>query len=64
VSTIATFPRLPGPSGPREAVPTDVVVGPEGAYYVSTLTGFPFTAETANFYSASAGNSAVWRIVP
>ena len=45
VSTIATFPRWPRqPFGLRDAVPTDVVAGPDGAYYVSTLTGFPFTA--------------------
>lgn len=56
ISTVATFPRVPppGPFGLRDAVPTDVVVGPDGAYYVSTLTGFPFTAETA----------AVYRVVP
>lgn len=56
VSTIATFPRVspPGPFGLRDAVPTDVVVGPDGAYYVSTLTGFPFTA----------GSATVYRVVP
>ena len=43
VSTIATFPRLQTPF-PRDAVPTAVVLGPDGAYYVPTLTGFPFTA--------------------
>jgi len=54
VSTLATFPTVPGPFGLRDSVPTDVVVGPDGAYYVSTLTGFPFTAGTA----------AVYRVVP
>lgn len=53
VSTIATFPRLQIPF-PRDAVPTAVVLGPDGAYYVPTLTGFPFTAGTA----------AVYRVVP
>jgi hypothetical protein len=53
VSTIATFPRLQTPF-PRDAVPTAVVLGPDGAYYVPTLTGFPFTAGTA----------AVYRVVP
>jgi sugar lactone lactonase YvrE len=46
MTTVATFPKV----GPRDAVPTDVVVGPDGAYYVSTLTGFPFTAGTASVY--------------
>lgn len=55
VSTIATFPKLPGPFGLRDAVPTDVVVGPDGAYYVSTLTGFPFTAGTAIVYRVVPG---------
>jgi hypothetical protein len=54
VSTVATFAKVPGPFGPRDAVPTAVVLGPDGAYYVPTLTGFPFTAGTA----------AVYRVVP
>jgi hypothetical protein len=57
VSTIATFPRLPGPFGLRDAVPTDVVLGPDGAYYVSTLTGFPFTAGTAIVYRVVPGQA-------
>lgn len=48
--TLAVFPNgapAPDPFGgpgmiPPQAVPTDVVVGPDGAYYVSQLTGFPF----------------------
>jgi hypothetical protein len=55
VTTVATFPTVPGPFGPRDAVPTDVVVGPDGAYYVSTLTGFPFTAGTASVYRIVPG---------
>ena len=59
VSTVATFPKVPppGPFGLRDAVPTDVVVGPDGAYYVSTLTGFPFTAETAVVYRIAPGQA-------
>src|SRR5215210_802605 len=57
VSTIATFPRLAGPFGLRDAVPTDVVLGPDGAYYVSTLTGFPFTAGTAIVYRVVPGQA-------
>ena len=54
---MATFPKVPGPFGLRDAVPTDVVVGPDGAYYVSTLTGFPFTADTAIVYRVVPGHA-------
>ena len=51
VSTIATF----GSSVPtaKDRVPTSVTVGPDGAYYVSELTGGPF----------AAGESRVYRVV-
>jgi hypothetical protein len=39
---------------PAEAVPTAVAVGPDGAYYVSELTGFPF----------SKGAARIWRVAP
>jgi hypothetical protein len=39
---------------PVEAVPTSVVVGPDGAYYVGQLTGGPFPV----------GGASVWRVVP
>jgi len=39
---------------PTEPVATDVVIGPDGAAYVSELKGFP----------APAGESRVWRIEP
>jgi sugar lactone lactonase YvrE len=39
---------------PAEAVPTAVAVGPDGAYYVSELTGFPFSKAAAR----------IWRIEP
>ncbi len=39
---------------PAQAVPTSVVVGPDGYYYVSELKGFP----------APAGASNIWRISP
>ncbi|MBM7829851.1 hypothetical protein JOE59_000556 [Agromyces cerinus] len=58
-STVAVFPDgppVPNPFGPGliapQAVPTDVVVGPDGAYYVSQLTGFPFPT----------GGSTIWRV--
>lgn len=39
---------------PAQAVPTDIAIGPDGAYYVSELIGFPFTP----------GTSRVWRVEP
>lgn len=67
IQTVARFPTrtVPWPSGlgegpppgtpvPSEAVPTAVAVGPDGAWYVAELRGFPFTA----------GKSRVWRVDP
>lgn len=48
---------LPGPLPPvitAEAVPTTVGVGPDGAYYVGELKGFPFRP----------GSSRIWRVEP
>ena len=44
----------PGAQMPMQSVPTDVVKGPDGALYVSELTGFPFPV----------GGAVVWRVVP
>src|SRR5262249_23624824 len=41
----------PGTMIPMEAVPTTVIEGPNGNYYVGQLTGFPFPAGGANIYS-------------
>lgn len=49
----AGFCFLP-PEIPTEAVATSVAVGPDGAYYVGELKGFP----------APTGASRVWRIEP
>ena len=59
-ATIAVLPPAfgPPPGGgdpiPAESVPTNVVQGPDGAYYVSELLGFPFPV----------GESRIWRVVP
>ena len=37
-----------------DSCPTDVVKGPDGAWYISQLVGFPF----------EKGSSTIWRIVP
>lgn len=52
VSTIVTFPSRPARA--TDAVPTSVVRGPDGAYYVGELTGAPFADGAAN----------IWRVVP
>ena len=44
----------PGTPVPVEAVPTAVAIGPDGAWYVSELKGFPFPQ----------GASRIWRIEP
>ena len=50
-----TQPSPVGPAGfPADSVPTDVVKGPDGAWYVSQLVGFPF----------EKGSAAIWRIKP
>lgn len=65
ITTLATFPEqladappflgLPeGSKIPAQSVPTSVVRGPDGAYYVSELTGFPYPA----------GKARVYRVVP
>lgn len=47
---VASFPTQNG----IQAVPTSVAIGPDGAYYVGELTGFP----------APVGASRVWRVEP
>jgi len=55
-STVAVFPaRASGRS--TDAVPTDVVTGPDGAYYVSELTGVPFAAGAASIYRVVPGET-------
>ena len=61
IQTLAVFPNQmvpappflhlpPGTLIPSEPVPTTVVLGPDGAYYVGQLTGFPFQAGSANIF--------------
>ena len=55
VRTLAVFPEQPFPGGPpRDAVPTTVVLGPDGDYYVSQLTGGPFSVGAANVFRVPA----------
>ncbi|MEV4535364.1 ScyD/ScyE family protein [Asanoa sp. NPDC049518] len=60
VSTLAVFQNrfVQGPNGqrvPMQAVPTSVVRGPDGAFYVGQLTGFPFPVGGANIYRVVPG---------
>jgi DNA-binding beta-propeller fold protein YncE len=56
VSVLTVFPNqiVPDPSGtgevPMQAVPTGVVKGPRGDYFMSQLTGFPFPVGGANVF--------------
>lgn len=66
ISTLAVFPeRLvdappflglpPGTQIPMESVPNSVAIGPDGAYYVGELTGFPFPVGAARVYRVVPG---------
>lgn len=58
--TLATFrgPRVTNPFSGQpmraQSVPTSVAKGPDGAFYVGELTGFPF----------EKGSARIWRVVP
>jgi hypothetical protein len=68
ISVITVFPNrsattppfLPQPPFPpvlsMQPVPTNVVRGPDGAFYVSELTGFPFPAGEARIYRVVPGS--------
>jgi hypothetical protein len=61
ISTIAVFPErmveFDGQQVPMDAVPTSVVKGPDGAYYVGQLTGFPFPRHGARVYRVDRDGS-------
>ncbi|HEY0345667.1 MAG TPA: ScyD/ScyE family protein [Solirubrobacteraceae bacterium] len=67
IKTLAVFPSrfvdappplglAPGTQIPMQAVPTAVTRGPDRAFYVSQLTGFPFPAGAANVYRVVPGS--------
>ena len=45
----------PGTQLLMDAVPTSVALGPDGAFYVSELTDFPFPVEGARIYRVVPG---------
>jgi hypothetical protein len=59
ISLVAIFPTTaaPPPFIRSEAVPTRVKRGPDGALYVSTLTGVPFLAGAAVIYRVVPGQA-------
>jgi sugar lactone lactonase YvrE len=42
-----------------QSVPTSIVTGPDGAYYVSELTGYPFPEDGARIYKVMPGMEPV-----
>lgn len=62
VTLVATLPASsttcpPSPANP-ESVPTSIVAGPDGAWYVSELTGFPFCEGGASVYRIDSTGAA------
>lgn len=59
ISTLAVFENrvvdFPFPGFEMEPVPTGLVKGPDGAFYVGQLTGFPFPVAGANVYRVPRG---------
>lgn len=63
ISTLAVFPdrmvpyppMFGGSEGPQQAVPTSVTQGPDGAFYVGQLTGFPWPANAASVFRVVPG---------
>jgi hypothetical protein len=62
ISVLAVFPTRPEPDPfvpnatvDMDAVPTSVAQGPDGAYYVGQLTGFPFPPGGANVFRVEPG---------
>lgn len=63
ISTLGVLPARPNPLpfGPPfyQAVPTAIAIGPDDAYYVSQLTGFPFPPGAANVYRFDPATTAL-----
>jgi hypothetical protein len=53
--TASTAPGASPAMIPMDPVPTSVAVGPDGAFYVGQLTGFPFPAGGASVFKVVAG---------
>jgi hypothetical protein len=69
IRVLSLFPNTPtaGPGGATiqmNAVPTGVVSGPDGAYYMSQLTGFPFPLNGAHIFRVDPRTGAYTRYAP
>jgi hypothetical protein len=60
ISTLAVMPLVPA-SNSGDAVPTSIVVGPDGAWYVGVLAGAPWRAGSASVYRLVPGEAPVPR---
>ena len=58
ISTLAVMPPVLAAAS-DDAVPTSIVVGPDGAYYVGVLTGVPFVDGSASVYRFVEGDAPV-----
>lgn len=58
VSNLAVFPGGAGHTPAYQAVPTAVVKGPDGFYYMSQLTGFPFIPGAASIFRVNPRTGA------
>jgi glucose/arabinose dehydrogenase len=58
VRLVKVFHDVTTTAGKVQAVPTDVVVGPDGAIYMCELTGFPFVKGAASIYRMVPGHRA------
>jgi hypothetical protein len=56
VRLVKVFHDVSTTQGKAQAVPTDVVVGPDGALYICELTGFPFVKGAASIYRLVPGH--------
>ena len=56
ISPLAVLPPVPQ-ANDHDAVPTSVVLGPDGAYYVGQLTGVPFVDGAASIYRVVPGQA-------
>ena len=54
ISLVAVLPPVPQ-ANDQEPVPTSVVLGPDGAYYVGEMTGAPFRDGAASIYRVVPG---------
>ena len=57
VTAGTVLPRVPFGDGDIDPVPTTIVVGPDGAYYIGQLTGGPFPDGAANVYRWVPGSA-------